>query len=718
MPIFLAPLYLAGALLAAAPVVMHLLQRRKPKPVNFSTIRFLRTAVAKTRRSRRVTQVLTLLMRVLILLLLALAFARPKLRYAQWLPHGSRTVVIVLDASASSHARHGDIRVFDVARDWALNLLGTLERGDRVAVWIAGLETPAVVFPPVTDHHGVAGAVRESQPGFASVNVVTTLYEVLERLEFGAGYTGLEVHVFSDFSNSSWDSARAEDLNQALAERPLALFFNHVAPAVIPNAGFAEVTFNPPALIGEGHLTTRAVVRASADFDGHAMMRKQIHGVEAGTRSFALGRGGRTTVTLPAEVAATDSGADAGVSGILTLSDDPYPLDNTFYFSLPRVTGVPVMLVDGSDDGGARRDTFFLRHAIQPGSRSETILAPETVGWSRFLAADLSGYQVVLLSNPPSLEGAVAAKLEAYMNTGGNVVIFPGPPGDVYGGLSALEPFDGMSVGLHETPEPATESLLVTTPPGRLEQRAVNALPPPFEVAPRKRLVFGDLPPGVEAAFLYADGTPFIVFGEHGNGSIAVASLGATREWSDWPLTPLFVVAVQELTRRAVDRNLQPLTTMIGEVFAVPWPLSELEADFHLTLPDGATRVMTLTRKAVTDPFLVTQFEQPGFHQLSRGERVLTIAVNVPLSEGRLDYLGADRLAGELRSTVLYQSSSWEEQRQILGAVRHGRPLWPLLLIAAFLLALGEEIFANYQSRTQELPPGLRRLLAGGQAAT
>jgi len=86
MPVFLAPFYLFGAVLAATPVILHLLHRRNPRPVPFSTLRFLQEAAAKNRRSRHVTQFLTMLMRILILLLIALAFARPKVRYAEWLP--------------------------------------------------------------------------------------------------------------------------------------------------------------------------------------------------------------------------------------------------------------------------------------------------------------------------------------------------------------------------------------------------------------------------------------------------------------------------------------------------------------------------------------------------------------------------------------------------------------------------------------------------------
>ena len=49
---FLAPWFMLASAVAAVPLALHLLHRRRPQPVPFSTIRFLREAIASTRRSR------------------------------------------------------------------------------------------------------------------------------------------------------------------------------------------------------------------------------------------------------------------------------------------------------------------------------------------------------------------------------------------------------------------------------------------------------------------------------------------------------------------------------------------------------------------------------------------------------------------------------------------------------------------------------------------
>ena len=73
MPFFLGSGFLVAAAAVIVPIALHLLQRRRPRPVMFGTLRFLRDAIAQSRRAHRITQGLTLLMRILIIFCLAFA---------------------------------------------------------------------------------------------------------------------------------------------------------------------------------------------------------------------------------------------------------------------------------------------------------------------------------------------------------------------------------------------------------------------------------------------------------------------------------------------------------------------------------------------------------------------------------------------------------------------------------------------------------------------
>ncbi len=135
---FLAPLALAfGAVAAAAVVALHLLTTRRPPPLLLPTARFVPVSEARAvARASRPTDLLLLLLRLLAVLLVAAAFARP-VRDAV----GPRVrTVVLLDVSASvadraaaaARARElsgvgGAVIGFDTAaREWPLDSVASL----------------------------------------------------------------------------------------------------------------------------------------------------------------------------------------------------------------------------------------------------------------------------------------------------------------------------------------------------------------------------------------------------------------------------------------------------------------------------------------------------------------------------------------------------------------------------------------------------------------
>lgn len=98
------PLLLWGAAAVAVPILIHLLLRQRPRPRPWAAMRWLLAAAQAAQRRYRLTNLLLLLMRCLIILLIALAVARPSIA---GLGGGDRLVLIV-DRSASMGARGND----------------------------------------------------------------------------------------------------------------------------------------------------------------------------------------------------------------------------------------------------------------------------------------------------------------------------------------------------------------------------------------------------------------------------------------------------------------------------------------------------------------------------------------------------------------------------------------------------------------------------------
>src|SRR5207244_5384832 len=97
---FLSPLFLAGALTATIPLVLHLLKRQPEPRVKFSAVKLLKRAPIEHTEKRHLRELLLLALRIATLVLLALAFARPFFASGEAIASAGATVV-ALDTSAS-----------------------------------------------------------------------------------------------------------------------------------------------------------------------------------------------------------------------------------------------------------------------------------------------------------------------------------------------------------------------------------------------------------------------------------------------------------------------------------------------------------------------------------------------------------------------------------------------------------------------------------------
>ncbi len=156
---FLAPALLAGLALASLPWWIHRVRRPQRKPVPFSSLMFIPPAPRETVRRKRIQHPWLMAIRIAMLALAALAFARPYIE----VPEASaaredasakaRRIAILLDISHSMAAGGA----FEEARRRALDIVDSARPGDRIGVMVFGAE-PRWAAPLPGDFGDQAGA--------------------------------------------------------------------------------------------------------------------------------------------------------------------------------------------------------------------------------------------------------------------------------------------------------------------------------------------------------------------------------------------------------------------------------------------------------------------------------------------------------------------------------------------------------------------------------
>lgn len=130
---FTAPWLLAGLLLAALPVVLHLVQRREPPERIFPAVRYLEDATRDHRRRLRLRHLLLLVVRTLLVVALVLAAAGATLRRAVPLgTHPPSALVVVFDNSASSATVVDGELLLEALRRSADAVLASATSADRL----------------------------------------------------------------------------------------------------------------------------------------------------------------------------------------------------------------------------------------------------------------------------------------------------------------------------------------------------------------------------------------------------------------------------------------------------------------------------------------------------------------------------------------------------------------------------------------------------------
>lgn len=242
---FLNPLIAAVGLgCVTLPILIHILLRRRRKPIAFGAMRFLIEAYRQQRRRMRFEQLLLLALRCLLVALVAMALGKPIFDRAGALAsNGPRTVYVLVDDSMASAIRADASSLesptsLDTLRDSGLKVLDALNpsRGDRVA--LISLSGPArgIILPPTSDVNVARDSLRELSPTDARADLPGAIDLVRQDIAAREDKSGVTVVLLSEFRAASLST------NQTLA-----------------SLGDARIVASTPADLGVDNLAITAI---------------------------------------------------------------------------------------------------------------------------------------------------------------------------------------------------------------------------------------------------------------------------------------------------------------------------------------------------------------------------------------------------------------------------------------------------------------------------
>jgi aerotolerance regulator-like protein len=759
---FLHPALLWGTALAAVPLLIHILNRRRHRPLPWAAMRFVLAAEKRTRRRVQLENWLLLFLRMAAVAVLALAIARPfigKESPLAPLTEKRRDVVLVLDGSASTGYR--DVRsVHEAILERARGLLGELDgtRGDRVRLLYAAQGVQLLASHAPEDALAALSTLGEPRDEALDLRALLAELVDLAREDAGdSGHSALEVRLLTDLQRNAF--VRASEPADVPPPSPspgiAAKQEPAPAPAVAPERAALDQLQQLGVTVWVEDLGAPAPVPANLGVE----TLEPLEGVlgaglstEIAVRVHNFGPGGRSGVRVALAVDGqrqpsqkVDVGARASAQVVFSV-----PFERAGFHALQaevevdrlavddqraEVVYVPaplrVLLVNGapSDDIG-RDEVGILRAVLEPPDDDTLVRSPagayapfvcEEIVAAAFgsLEADPEPYDVIVLANVPSLSAQVVEKLEPWVARGGCLLV---TLGDHAADPSALE---GMNTRLWRADEsgllPArlTRHVAVAARESSYFRAATFEETHPvlaFFADERWRPSLTELPiyefvacEPLSAARVLArlddgDKSPLLLEREYERGRVFLWTSSIDGDWNVFPQSPATLVPLaHELLRYGGTGIVPRRSTGVGG--ALELELESFPRSAVLVRPDGARAPLGVEPREVVQGLWrlapIGPLDEAGLWRVeTEGARPEWLACQLVPSEGDLERITPEEL--EALHPAWKLAHAGDDQGDEQDPLERGE-LWRWLAAAALALLVCETLWAAWIGRGRRL---------------
>jgi hypothetical protein len=437
MPSFVAGSFaVAGAIAAAAPLIIHLLNRRRYRVVPWAAMDLLREALVRNRRMLQLRDLLLLALRTLCVLMFALALARPYFSVTSNTNDPNQPVhaVFIVDNSLSMGYQRLSGTLLDESKTRLNEFLERLPPGSHISV--LPLCGSAQAFS-----HDVHRTASDARDALARIEVVDREAAFSAAVDLATEACALDpelptkrVILIGDQQRINWP---AGGIDQALKAIP-DLQIVQVAPAdASTNAWIADFRIQDD--IADVDVPT--IFTANIRYEGPVARKDvevslSIDNARVAAQTVDLEPGQSRLVRFSHQFdLPVEPGEPVFVPAAISLAPDQLPADDARYLAVPVVAALPVMFVDqygaaGEDPQKNRYgETFHLRRLLAPiSSRSDStrqLISIRHVTYDQVERQYLEDCRLVVVAGIESPAG-LTPLLREYVEQGGRLLIAAG----------------------------------------------------------------------------------------------------------------------------------------------------------------------------------------------------------------------------------------------------------------------------------------------------
>ncbi len=710
------PEMLWGLAAVVIPVVVHLFNRYRAKPVRFAAMDFLLRVKRRTARRMFFRQLILLLVRTLLLSLLVLAAADPffsnRMNAQTLSPDIS---VFIIDRSFSMQARDASGKSrFESALEQAGQLVSDLRPGNRMCLVTAGDTIDVLVHPCVESGRIVREKLMDVQPGWGGGNLGKAV-EKAGSLLVGESQARKRIILVTDGARHAWP----DSFQWPIGEKHPEIVMHVVDPRgvrdnwsvarveAVASGKYLEIrarfgSFSVPGTKKRGLArivkTNQTLAQGFVELTSDRWIEKTFHVSQA-----SLG------------VSATLSQAHSGRTaprGLIEveIEDDALPDDNRRLLMTPVGKPLRVLLINGDMRQVLHQDElFYLQHAFSAESRQGMRISFSTSLPEGLDMQKLEDVDVVILANIGFLSETAVSDLKKYVESGGGLLIsvgdnirverfnaslgdlLPCPVRDVIdlrSGQSNQAVSQGMAFSDLRLDHPVMEMFADAKGMSLHTVRTWRAA----------MVELGASGGSANVLMRYANGSAALIESSRKVGRIMLFTSSLDSDWTSWPARASFLPFIRQTTLYLAGRGAQldPIVATVGEVVRLEVP--DEVSKVRIVNPKGIEYELGL-RSNSDEQISFQQTELPGWYAVepvSAGSHGPTIAgawgffVYPPTEESDLKLMTSKQAKQMFQNPEIFMGSKQPD--------RAGGSLVEILLFLAISLVMIEAWFVSRQA--------------------
>lgn len=693
--IFLNPAVLFGLLAASIPVIIHLFNLRKLKKIEFSTLSFLKELQKNKIRKIKLKQWILLALRILIILFVVTAFARPTLqsvRLGGTTSAAKTTAIFILDDTFSMSVVDQRGSYFNQAKEIIKQIISQLQEGDEVGL---------ILVSEPDQENNITSNLSEfikkldmREISFSSGDLNSSLIKAAQLISESNNFNK-EIYLLSDFQKEKIIDEKIKNNLSGISSEGIRLYSFKLSSKDVFNISIDNIEIENQIFEKGKPVNFLITITNNSKQDvSSSLVSLFLNDERSAQKSFDLPAGQSKIIDIQA------TPKSSGFTNVVAeIETDEIEQDNRRYDSFYIPEKIDVGLFAQS-----LNDLSFVNLALQTaGENRYTIENKQTV---QFSGTQLNNYKTIILS-ANSITSSVD-KLKNFILDGGGLILFPSSYVDekrineFYNklGLVLKVKFvgaidsDNLKIKFDATDfnHPVFNDLFQNKSDKKYESPELNA--------------YYSITSSGNKIITLIDGSAFLTELKLGKGKIFVFNTAPVLSWSDFPIKTIFAPLINKAVSYLSSKDREQNLFYAGDEVVINIKNTS-SPQIKILRPDNTEEIITLNENQIKNYFTYNNSDVAGNYLIFAGNDLIeSISVNTDPAESKTEYASESEFEDYL-SQIKFTGTHFPVQieaninEKILQS-RFGSELWRYFLIVAIILALIEMMIARNAKKDLE----------------